>query len=169
MFFCFCFTLDAHLLSCWLHQLFWCRYEPFDFHKECKAMKWYRLSLLMDRIAAEQQQFGFVAHLHIIGHYVCPFATAGETRSLSVVCCSESQDSAWHTLPLWMLLSGAICQRTQAQHLSLCRLFPGGWSYSWAAMSALRINYFAHCYHCVIIIIINIVMLLWLLFQYYWR
>ena len=34
------------------------RYEPFDFHKECKAMKWYRLSLLMDRIASDQQQFG---------------------------------------------------------------------------------------------------------------
>lgn len=35
------------------------RYEPFDFHKECKAMKWYRLSLLMDRTLAEQKQFGY--------------------------------------------------------------------------------------------------------------
>jgi len=43
-----------------------CRYEPFDFHKECKAMKWYRLSLLMDRIAAEQQQFGSVYRLLIL-------------------------------------------------------------------------------------------------------
>jgi len=70
VFYC-CFTLDAVLLSVWLRQLFLSRYEPFDFHKECKAMKWYRLSLLMDRIAAEQQQFGFVTHRHIIGRCLC--------------------------------------------------------------------------------------------------
>jgi hypothetical protein len=35
------------------------RYVPFDFHKECKAMKWYRLSLLMDKIDADLNQFGY--------------------------------------------------------------------------------------------------------------
>jgi len=34
------------------------RYEPFDFHKECKHMRWDRLSILMDRIADEQDQHG---------------------------------------------------------------------------------------------------------------
>lgn len=35
------------------------RYLPFDFHKECKAMKWYRLSLLINQVADDQKQFGY--------------------------------------------------------------------------------------------------------------
>ncbi|KAF5274095.1 hypothetical protein FQR65_LT04493 [Abscondita terminalis] len=35
------------------------RYEPFDFHSECRHMKWERLSILMDRIALEQEEMGF--------------------------------------------------------------------------------------------------------------
>lgn len=34
------------------------RYEPFDFHHECRKMRWDRLSILMDRIAEEQQEMG---------------------------------------------------------------------------------------------------------------
>ncbi|KAK4884701.1 hypothetical protein RN001_000972 [Aquatica leii] len=35
------------------------RYEAFDFHAECRHMKWERLSILMDRIALEQDEMGF--------------------------------------------------------------------------------------------------------------
>ncbi|KAF5291296.1 hypothetical protein FQA39_LY03447, partial [Lamprigera yunnana] len=35
------------------------RYEPFDFHAECRHMKWERLNILMDRIALDQDEMGF--------------------------------------------------------------------------------------------------------------
>ena len=34
------------------------RYEAFDFHHECRKMRWDRLSILMDRIAEEQEEMG---------------------------------------------------------------------------------------------------------------
>ena len=34
------------------------RYEAFDFHHECRKMRWDRLSILMDRIAEEQGEMG---------------------------------------------------------------------------------------------------------------
>ncbi|XP_074644697.1 phosphatidylinositol-3-phosphatase SAC1-like [Tubulanus polymorphus] len=33
------------------------RYEAFDFHHECRKMRWDRLSILIDRLADEQKQF----------------------------------------------------------------------------------------------------------------
>lgn len=38
------------------------RYEAFDFHAECKKMRWDRLNILIDRLAHEQEEFG-VFHL----------------------------------------------------------------------------------------------------------
>ncbi|XP_037873906.1 phosphatidylinositol-3-phosphatase SAC1 [Bombyx mori] len=35
------------------------RYEPFDFHAECRAMRYHRLAVLTDRIAHEQTEFGY--------------------------------------------------------------------------------------------------------------
>lgn len=35
------------------------RYEPFDFHAECRHMRWDRLSILMDRVALDQDEMGF--------------------------------------------------------------------------------------------------------------
>uniref|UniRef100_A0A2A4JDW7 Phosphatidylinositol-3-phosphatase SAC1 n=1 Tax=Heliothis virescens TaxID=7102 RepID=A0A2A4JDW7_HELVI len=35
------------------------RYEPFDFHAECRSMRYYRLNVLIDRIAHEQTEFGY--------------------------------------------------------------------------------------------------------------
>lgn len=35
------------------------RYEPFDFHAECRHMRWDRLSILLDRIALDQDEMGF--------------------------------------------------------------------------------------------------------------
>ncbi|KAG5899838.1 hypothetical protein JTB14_012309 [Gonioctena quinquepunctata] len=35
------------------------RYEPFDFHHECRKMRWDRLSILIDRIALDQDEMGF--------------------------------------------------------------------------------------------------------------
>ncbi|XP_068625011.1 phosphatidylinositol-3-phosphatase SAC1 [Battus philenor] len=35
------------------------RYEPFDFHAECRGMRYDRLTILMDRIAHEQTEFGY--------------------------------------------------------------------------------------------------------------
>lgn len=34
------------------------RYEAFDFHAECKKMRWDRLNILIDRLAHEQDEFG---------------------------------------------------------------------------------------------------------------
>lgn len=38
------------------------RYEAFDFHAECRKMRWDRLHILIDRLAHEQDEFG-VFHL----------------------------------------------------------------------------------------------------------
>lgn len=35
------------------------RYEAFDFHHECRKMRWDRLNILIDRLAHEQEDFGF--------------------------------------------------------------------------------------------------------------
>uniref|UniRef100_A0A1B6FDT6 Phosphatidylinositol-3-phosphatase SAC1 n=1 Tax=Cuerna arida TaxID=1464854 RepID=A0A1B6FDT6_9HEMI len=35
------------------------RYESFDFHHECRKMRWDRLSMLIDRLAHEQDEFGY--------------------------------------------------------------------------------------------------------------
>ncbi|CAG9570831.1 unnamed protein product [Danaus chrysippus] len=35
------------------------RYEPFDFHAECRRMRYDRLSVLLDRVAHEQTEFGY--------------------------------------------------------------------------------------------------------------
>ncbi|XP_046738405.1 phosphatidylinositol-3-phosphatase SAC1 isoform X1 [Diprion similis] len=34
------------------------RYESFDFHAECRKMRWDRLNILMDRLAHDQEQMG---------------------------------------------------------------------------------------------------------------
>lgn len=34
------------------------RYESFDFHAECRKMQWHRLSILIDRLAHEQDEMG---------------------------------------------------------------------------------------------------------------
>lgn len=36
------------------------RYESFDFHKQCGKNRWDRLSILINRLANDQDQFGFV-------------------------------------------------------------------------------------------------------------
>lgn len=35
------------------------RYEAFDFHTECRKMRWDRLNILIDRLAHEQDEFGY--------------------------------------------------------------------------------------------------------------
>lgn len=35
------------------------RYEPFDFHHECRKMRWDRLSILIDRVALDQDEMGY--------------------------------------------------------------------------------------------------------------
>lgn len=35
------------------------RYEPFDFHHECRKLRWHRLSLLMDRLAPDLDVMGY--------------------------------------------------------------------------------------------------------------
>lgn len=36
-----------------------CRYEGFDFHHECRKMRYERLSILIDRLAHEQDEFSY--------------------------------------------------------------------------------------------------------------
>ncbi|CAH0550351.1 unnamed protein product [Brassicogethes aeneus] len=35
------------------------KYEPFDFHAECRKMRWDRLSILIDRLALDQDEMGY--------------------------------------------------------------------------------------------------------------
>lgn len=35
------------------------RYEAFDFHHECRGMRWDRLSILLDRVQAEQEEYAY--------------------------------------------------------------------------------------------------------------
>lgn len=35
------------------------RYEAFDFHAECRRLKWDKLNTLMDRLAHDQEQMGY--------------------------------------------------------------------------------------------------------------
>ncbi|XP_066143356.1 phosphatidylinositol-3-phosphatase SAC1 [Euwallacea fornicatus] len=35
------------------------RYEPFDFHAECRQMKWHRLAILIDRVSLDQEEMGY--------------------------------------------------------------------------------------------------------------
>ncbi|KAI4496523.1 PREDICTED: phosphatidylinositide phosphatase SAC1 isoform X1 [Polistes canadensis] len=35
------------------------RYEAFDFHAECRRLRWDRLNILMDRLAHDQEQMGY--------------------------------------------------------------------------------------------------------------
>lgn len=39
------------------------RYESFDFHHECRKMRWDRLSILLERIAQDQEEFGYFLRL----------------------------------------------------------------------------------------------------------
>ncbi|XP_065363611.1 phosphatidylinositol-3-phosphatase SAC1 [Calliphora vicina] len=45
------------------------RYEAFDFHAECKKMRWDRLNILIDRLAHEQEEFS-VFHIRDDGRVV---------------------------------------------------------------------------------------------------
>ncbi|XP_065914970.1 phosphatidylinositol-3-phosphatase SAC1-like [Dysidea avara] len=38
------------------------RYESFDFHKECRKMQWHKLSILINRLSAEQGEFKYYFH-----------------------------------------------------------------------------------------------------------
>lgn len=54
------------------------RYEAFDFHHECRKMRWDRLSILMDKLAKDQQQFGYFwmdANNELLKHQVGVFRT----------------------------------------------------------------------------------------------
>lgn len=35
------------------------RYEAFDFHAECKRLRWDKLDILMERLASDQRQMGY--------------------------------------------------------------------------------------------------------------
>ena len=41
------------------YVIFLCRYEYFDFHHECRKMRWDRLSVLTDRLAEDINKFGY--------------------------------------------------------------------------------------------------------------
>ena len=47
-----------------LYNLFYtCRYDAFDFHKECSKMRWHRLSILTDRLGPKQAEFGLATYI----------------------------------------------------------------------------------------------------------
>ena len=54
------------------------RYDAFDFHKECSNMRWHRLSILANRLAPKQEEFGLVScHVYIILLLACMYAMPG--------------------------------------------------------------------------------------------
>lgn len=42
------------------------RYEPFDFHKECRKMQWHKLSILINRLSAEQGEFKYAVSICVL-------------------------------------------------------------------------------------------------------
>ena len=38
--------------------IYFCSYDAFDFHKECARMQWHNLNILLDRLAATQEEYG---------------------------------------------------------------------------------------------------------------
>lgn len=42
-----------------MQKILYCRYEPFDFHHECRKMRYDRLQILLDRINPEQEEYGY--------------------------------------------------------------------------------------------------------------
>jgi hypothetical protein len=51
----------AMFILCYIEQYplaYSYRYESFDFHAECRHLRWDRLSILIDRLAHEQDEFG---------------------------------------------------------------------------------------------------------------
>ncbi|XP_037934666.1 phosphatidylinositol-3-phosphatase SAC1-like [Teleopsis dalmanni] len=59
------------------------RYEAFDFHAECKKMRWDRLNILIDRVAHEQEEFA-VFHLRDDGGLIS--AQEGVFRTNCIDC-----------------------------------------------------------------------------------
>ncbi|XP_072169142.1 phosphatidylinositol-3-phosphatase SAC1-like [Diadema setosum] len=54
------------------------RYESFDFHHECRKMRWDRLSILMDRLAKDQEHFAYFlmdANNELVTHQTGVFRT----------------------------------------------------------------------------------------------
>lgn len=51
-------TTALKLLTLIIFNVLFIRYEPFDFHKECSKMRWERLSILTDKLKANQDKFG---------------------------------------------------------------------------------------------------------------
>ena len=43
-------------------SIFFYRYESFDFHKQCGTDRWDRLQILVNRLANDQDNFGWVDH-----------------------------------------------------------------------------------------------------------
>ncbi|KAH8378820.1 hypothetical protein KR009_001636 [Drosophila setifemur] len=59
------------------------RYEAFDFHHECRKMRWDRLNVLIDRLAHEQDEFGV---FHIFDNGTLVSTQTGVFRTNCIDC-----------------------------------------------------------------------------------
>lgn len=94
------------------------RYEAFDFHNECRKMRWDRLSILIDRLAHEQDEFS-VFHLKKEGILVSSQDGGFRTNCIdsldrtNVVQSMLARRSLTHVLiKLGILSSGASIERS---------------------------------------------------------
>ena len=51
------YLINFYFILTWMTWC--CRYEPFDFHHECRKMRYDRLQILLDRINPEQEEYGY--------------------------------------------------------------------------------------------------------------
>ena len=49
------------------------RYESFDFHKECRKMQWHKLSILINRLSAEQGEFKYILYVCLLCMHACMY------------------------------------------------------------------------------------------------
>lgn len=106
------------------------RYESFDFHAECRKMRWDRLHILIDRLAHEQNEFG-VFHLRAGTLYS---AQDGVFRTNCVDCLDRTnvvqsmlaKRSLEHTLTKLGILYGG--QTIQSVGSGMEYLFKGVWA-----------------------------------------
>ncbi|KAG6453894.1 phosphatidylinositol-3-phosphatase SAC1 [Manduca sexta] len=102
------------------------RYEPFDFHAECRGMRYYRLNVLIDRIAHEQTEFGY---------FLCRGGTvllrqSGVFRTNCVDCLDRTNvvQSLLARLQLNAALTLLAVARPDEQHPHLDTLFNTVWA-----------------------------------------
>lgn len=94
------------------------KYESFDFHHECRKMRWDRLSILMERLARDQAEYSY---FHAAG-------PAGSGSGTQILCQQEGifRTNCIDSLDRTNVLQGLIARRSLEHQLrTIAVLSPG--------------------------------------------